>query len=109
MIGVMPVNSRPQEPMLTVTELNREIRENLEGKFSDVWVEGEISNYRPHSSGHHYFTLKDARAQLSCVMFRGQASALPMASTMIFCSDVTQAPSPNSRSYWRDRSSKFSA
>lgn len=79
MIGVMPVNSRPQEPMLTVTELNREIRENLEGKFSDVWVEGEISNYRPHSSGHHYFTLKDARAQLSCVMFRGQASALPMA------------------------------
>ncbi len=74
----MPAAPRPNEPMFTVSELNREIRENLEGRFSDVWIEGEISNYRPHSSGHHYFTLKDARAQLSCVMFRGQASSLPM-------------------------------
>ena len=63
--------------MLSVTQLTREIRNRLEGTFPDVWVEGEISNYRPHGSGHHYFTLKDAKAQLSCVMFRGQARSLP--------------------------------
>ncbi|MCB1232436.1 MAG: exodeoxyribonuclease VII large subunit [Verrucomicrobiae bacterium] len=75
----MPAISRPgSESMLSVTELTREIRESLEGRFGDVWVEGEISNYRPHSSGHHYFTLKDAKAQLSAVMFRGQARSLPM-------------------------------
>ncbi|MCB1091511.1 MAG: exodeoxyribonuclease VII large subunit, partial [Verrucomicrobiae bacterium] len=72
-----PFPGKPAIP--SVTELTRQIRESLEGRFSDVWVEGEISNYRPHSSGHHYFTLKDARAQLSCVMFRGQARTLPEA------------------------------
>ncbi len=78
LIGAMPpLASRPSEPMLTVTDLTREIRESLEGRFGDVWVEGEISNYRSHSSGHHYFTLKDAKAQLSAVMFRGQAASLP--------------------------------
>lgn len=69
-----PLSGEPEVP--SVSELTRQIRESLEGRFADVWVEGEISNYRPHSSGHHYFTLKDARAQLSCVMFRGQARAL---------------------------------
>ena len=73
----MPSRPVPKESLRTVSELTREIRERLEGRFPDVWVEGEISNYRPHSSGHHYFTLKDARAQLSCVMFRGQARSLP--------------------------------
>lgn len=63
--------------MLSITQLTREIRNRLEGTFDDIWVEGEVSNYRPHASGHHYFTLKDAKAQLSCVMFRGQARSLP--------------------------------
>lgn len=68
----------PESPDIpTVTELTRQIRESLEGRYADIWVEGEISNYRPHSSGHHYFTLKDARAQLSCVMFKGHARTLP--------------------------------
>ena len=58
----------------TVSELTRSIRETLEGEFGTVWVEGEISNHRLQSSGHQYFTLKDAGAQISCVFFRGMAS-----------------------------------
>lgn len=60
-------------PVLTVTQLTRDIREVLEGHVGSVWVEGEISNHRLQSSGHQYFTLKDAGSQLSCVMFRGAA------------------------------------
>jgi exodeoxyribonuclease VII large subunit len=54
---------------LTVSELTRRVREILEGQIGEVWVEGEISNYRKQSSGHHYFTLKDDGAHLACVMF----------------------------------------
>jgi exodeoxyribonuclease VII large subunit len=53
----------------SVTNLTAVIRELLEGRIGEVWVEGEISNYRKQSSGHHYFTLKDDRSQLVCVMF----------------------------------------
>ena len=53
----------------TVSELTCAIREVLEGQIGEVWVEGEISNYRKQSSGHHYFTLKDDRSQIACVMF----------------------------------------
>lgn len=63
-------------PVFTVSQLTREVRELIETQFGEVWVEGEISNHRHHSSGHHYFTLKDDRAQLSCVMFRGNANHL---------------------------------
>lgn len=62
------------ESVLTVSELTREIREVLEGRIGSVWVEGEISNHRLQSSGHQYFTLKDAGSQVSCVMFRGSAT-----------------------------------
>src|ERR1700722_14649553 len=55
--------------ILTVTELTRVVREILEGRIGEVWVEGEISNLRKQSSGHYYFTLKDDRAQIACVMF----------------------------------------
>jgi exodeoxyribonuclease VII large subunit len=55
--------------ILTVSELTRTVRDVLEGHIGDVWVEGEISNYRKQSSGHHYFTLKDDRSQVACVMF----------------------------------------
>src|SRR5438477_7499529 len=56
--------------VLTVTELTRSIRGTLETKFPAVWVQGEISNYKLHPSGHQYFTLKDQRAQISCVIWR---------------------------------------
>ena len=56
--------------VLTVSELTRNIRGTLETKFSAVWVQGEISNYKLHPSGHQYFTLKDQRAQIACVIWR---------------------------------------
>jgi len=55
----------------TVSSLTREIRERLETHFSLVWVSGEISNLRQPLSGHYYFTLKDAGAQLRAVLFKG--------------------------------------
>ncbi len=61
-----------REPQVySVHELNKQIRSILEGKFPLVWVKGEISNFKAHTSGHFYFSLKDAKAQVSAVMFRG--------------------------------------
>ncbi len=56
--------------VFTVGELTRQIRGALETKFGAVWVQGEISNYKLHPSGHQYFTLKDQRAQIACVIWR---------------------------------------
>src|SRR5499433_3220271 len=56
--------------VFTVGELTRRIRGTLETKFGAVWVQGEISNYKLHPSGHQYFTLKDQRAQIACVIWR---------------------------------------
>lgn len=55
----------------TVSELNRQIKGLLEGRFALVWLRGEISNFKAHTSGHHYFCLKDASAQINAVMFKG--------------------------------------
>jgi exodeoxyribonuclease VII large subunit len=59
-----------------VRELVGQVRELVEQEWADVWVEGEISNFRPAPSGHVYFTLKDADAQLPVVLFRRQAMLL---------------------------------
>lgn len=56
--------------VVTVTELTRQIKASLESEFTQVWVEGEMSNFVLHSSGHMYFTLKDADSQIQGVMFR---------------------------------------
>ena len=56
--------------VFTVGELTRQIRGTLETRFGSVWVQGEISNYKLHPSGHQYFTLKDRRAQIACVIWR---------------------------------------
>ena len=55
---------------LTVSELTNSVRTTLESRFASVWVEGEISNFKDHSSGHWYFTLKDKNAQLRAKCFR---------------------------------------
>jgi len=66
-------------PLLTVSELTRHIRSNLEQQFPSVWVEGEISNLRCPSSGHQYLTLKDQGSQIRAVLFRSQAQRLKFA------------------------------
>ena len=66
-------------PLLTVSELTRHIRSNLEQQFPSVWVEGEISNLRCPSSGHQYLTLKDQASQIRAVLFRSQAQRLKFA------------------------------
>lgn len=59
-----------------VGELTRIIKSILEDNLSSLWVEGEISEYTRHQSGHHYFTLKDSESVLSCVMWRGMTNSL---------------------------------
>src|SRR3954465_4480422 len=66
----------PTRRIWRVADLVSAVRTAVERAYTDVWVEGEISNYRPAESGHLYFTLKDGDAQLSIVMFRMQARLL---------------------------------
>jgi len=61
--------------VFSVSELTGDIRRLLERSLGQLWVSGEITNARAQSSGHLYFTLKDAAAQISCVLFRGEAVA----------------------------------
>ncbi len=67
---------QPQRKIYAVSELSRQIRDLLEKGFPDVWVAGEISNFRAATSGHLYFTLKDEHAQIRAVCFRNQARYL---------------------------------
>ena len=62
--------------IISVSDLNRHIRNLLEGEFPLLWLKGEISNFKAHTSGHFYFSLKDSKAQISAVMFRGFNSGL---------------------------------
>jgi exodeoxyribonuclease VII large subunit len=61
---------------LTVSELTESIRKAIEARFASVWVEGEISNFKAHSSGHWYFTIKDEGAQLRAKCFRSANSRI---------------------------------
>jgi len=60
----------PERRIYTVSELNAAIRAVLDGEFQEIWVSGEISGLKLAASGHYYFTLKDAEAQVRCVAFR---------------------------------------
>ncbi|OIO39306.1 MAG: exodeoxyribonuclease VII large subunit, partial [Candidatus Omnitrophica bacterium CG1_02_46_14] len=62
--------------IFSVSEITRNIRFILEENFSGVWVEGEVSNFKFHSSGHMYFALKDEASQIQCVMFHADNQKL---------------------------------
>lgn len=73
----MTVKPTPRpETVYTVSRLNRETRFLLNDCFGSIWIEGEISNLSTPSSGHVYFSLKDAEAQIRCAMFRTQSRSL---------------------------------
>jgi exodeoxyribonuclease VII large subunit len=71
----MPPPALPPDParVLSVSELTRRIKDLLETQVSEIWIRGEVSNFRRQASGHLYFTLKDAGSQLPCVLFRADA------------------------------------
>jgi len=79
--------------VLSVSELTTQVKRLLEKSIGSVWVTGEVTNLRAQSSGHMYFTLKDAGAQLSCVLFRGEAvrnrNALQDGQKLLLQGDVT--------------------
>lgn len=79
--------------VLSVSELTAQIKRLLEKQIGSIWVSGEITNFRAQSSGHIYFTLKDAGAQLNCVLFRGEAvmnrSVLQDGQKVLLQGDVT--------------------
>ena len=65
-----------QRKVYSVSQIAVEIRDMIERKFLDIWVEGEISNFKSSTAGHLYFTLKDSKAQLPAVCFRNAARLL---------------------------------
>ena len=69
-------NTEFQRKIYSVSELSFEIREMLERRFTDIWVEGELSNFKTSTAGHLYFTLNDDRAQIPAVCFRTAARLL---------------------------------
>jgi len=71
-----PPKAQPARRVWTVTDLTAAIRDLLETRFGEVWVEGELSNCRPWTTGHLYFTVKDSGAQIKAVMWRSAMRAL---------------------------------
>lgn len=68
--------SIPEPQILSVESLNRLIRGQIESRFTQVWVKGELSNFKAHTSGHFYFSLKDSNSQIRAVMFKGYNAKL---------------------------------
>ena len=62
--------------VISVTDITRQIKMSLEQRFPRVWIQGEISNFKQHTSGHLYFTLKDEGAQISATMWRSRVAGL---------------------------------
>ena len=114
---------------MRVCELTDLIKSRLEQDFSFVQVEGEISNFRPSSTGHIYFSLKDEKALISAVLFRGQAARLrfrpvdgqlvqvtgrisvypPRGSYQIVCQNITPAGEGNLLQILEDRKRRLAA
>lgn len=69
----LPLFNQQDRRVFSVRGLTQSLREVIESGFSGIWVEGELSNFKRHSSGHCYFTLKDEDAQIRVVLFRGNA------------------------------------
>jgi len=72
----LPLEGSQDRRIYSITEITREVKRILESAFPPIWIEGEISNFKKHSSGHMYFILKDENAQIPAVMWRGHNQRL---------------------------------
>jgi exodeoxyribonuclease VII large subunit len=75
--GLMPKPGSTPETAVPVSEVNAAVRHVLEQSFAPLWIRGEIANWRPHRSGHRWFSLRDDSSQLQAVMWRSDAARLP--------------------------------
>jgi len=73
-----PHQTLRERDVYTVSRLNREARGLVEGTLGSIWLEGEVSNFLRHGSGHWYFSLKDDSAQVRCAMFRQRNAAIAL-------------------------------
>ncbi len=76
--GRVPPAEREEPEVFTVSQVNRSVKRLIESRMSSLWVSGEVANWKRAGSGHRYFTLKDDRAQIRCVMWRTDAARLPI-------------------------------
>src|SRR5690554_3179506 len=72
----LPPPSGGAEPVWPVAQLNRKVGQLLESSFARIWLRGEVSNFTQAASGHWYFSIKDERAAVRAVMFRGRAQTV---------------------------------
>ena len=82
------MNTLTKERIYTVSEITKDVKLILESSLSAVWIEGEVSNFTLHSSGHMYFSLKDKKSVLRCVMFHRANEILkfePKAGMQVVC------------------------
>ena len=75
--GLTPKPGSSPETAVPVSEVNAAVRQFLEQSFAPLWIRGEIANWRPHRSGHRWFSLRDDSAQIQAVMWRSDAARLP--------------------------------
>lgn len=71
-MGTITIDHRKKNAILTVSQLNRQVKSYLENELGTIHVEGELSNLSKPVSGHFYFTLKDTHAQIRCVYFKNR-------------------------------------
>ena len=91
-----PSSTSQGPPVLTVSQFTQAIKLSLESTFPSIWLQGEISNCKLQTSGHLYFSLKDAKAQIGAVMFRGEMTSLRTVPKdgdhVIVCGDLNVYP-----------------
>ena len=68
------IEEETEENILSVSDINKAIKKRLEGEFTHIWVKGELSNFKPYSSGHWYFSLKDEKVYGSWRLFQYECS-----------------------------------
>lgn len=66
----------PNSDIYSISDITRTIKLLIEENIPTIWVEGEVSNFKPHYSGHYYFTLKDSTAQISAIMWKSRTSSI---------------------------------